>query len=212
MPSYVALVLAGLLREAREQHGMNDFAFIQADRERALLIDHIGACERILKTPLPLVYAIKIRRFIALFLLTLPFVLLHKLHSEWLTPVVTMLVAYPLISLDQIGVELQNPFSTANLSHLPLDDIAVTIERNLAGVAKVEVISGNGLKSETSTEGEGRRTSPGTPCVRSCRLRFCGQFVSKLLGAAMEAVQHSLSVTLLIVFDALVHVGFAVLQ
>ena len=92
---------------------------MQVDRERAALIDHIGACERILKTPLPLVYAIKIRRFIALFLLTLPFALLHRINGDWLVPFITMMVAYPLMSLDQIGIELQNPFSKANLSHLP---------------------------------------------------------------------------------------------
>jgi putative membrane protein len=145
MPSFVAWVLAELLREARERHGMDAFAFLQADRERAMLVDHIGACERILKTPLPLVYAIKIRRFIVLFLLTLPFALLHKFQSDWLVPVVTMLVAYPLMSLDQIGVELQNPFTAANLSHLPLDEITMAIERNLAGVRKAEDASENGM-------------------------------------------------------------------
>ena len=133
MPSRVALRLGVLLKEAGEQ-GLDRFAFLQLDRERALLIDHIGACERILKTPLPVVYAIKIRRFIALFLLMLPFALLHRLETAWLIPLVTMLVAYPLISLDQIGVELQNPFSAANLSHLPLGDISATIERNLTGL------------------------------------------------------------------------------
>ncbi len=134
MPSFVAFTLGGLLQAACDRMGMTGFAFLQADRERALLIDHIGACERILKTPLPGVYAIKIRRFIVLFLVSLPFALLHKLEGPWLIPLVTMLVAYPLVSLDQIGVELQNPFSAANLSHLPLDDISGTIERNLLGI------------------------------------------------------------------------------
>jgi ion channel-forming bestrophin family protein len=134
MPSAVAARLAGLLREAADGPGLSPFAFLQADRERALLIDHIGACERILKTPLPGVYAIKIRRFIVLFLVTLPFALVHKLDTPWLIPLVTMLVAYPLVSLDQIGVELQNPFSTDNLSHLPLDELSRTIERNLLGL------------------------------------------------------------------------------
>lgn len=134
MPSSVALRLAELLHRACERHGLDRFAFVQIDRERATLIDHIGGCERILKTPLPLVYAIKIRRFIVLFLLTLPFALLHRIDADWLVPLVTMLVAYPLVSLDHIGVELQNPFSTTNLSHLPLDDIAATIERNVTGL------------------------------------------------------------------------------
>jgi putative membrane protein len=131
MPSYVALRLGGLLRQACDQFNMDRFAFLQVDRERAALMDHIGACERILKTPLPQVYSIKIRRFIALFLLTLPFALLDRLSADWLVPFVTMLVAYPLMSLDQIGVELQNPFAVDNLSHLPLETISETIQQNL---------------------------------------------------------------------------------
>jgi len=138
MPSFVALKLGDLLHEACERLEMDRFAFMQLDRERALLIDNIGACERILKTPLPRTYSIKIRRFIVMFLLMLPFALLHRLDDDWLVPFITMLVAYPLLSLDQIGVELENPFSTSNLSHLPLDDISATIERNLLDVLKVK--------------------------------------------------------------------------
>lgn len=134
MPSQVALTLAQLLQESRQNLGMDNFAFLQADKERAMLVDHVGGCERILNTPLALAYSIKIRRFIAVFLITLPFALIHVLDNVWLVPIVTMLVAYPLFSLDQLGVELQNPFSTNNLSHLPLDQISRTIEHNLRGI------------------------------------------------------------------------------
>lgn len=134
MPSFVAMKIANLLREGRDRFQMDPFSFLQVDKERALLIDHIGACERILKTPLPIVYSIKIRRFIMLFLVTLPFALLHRMDIELLIPLITMLVAYPLISLDQIGVELQNPFSGSNLNHLPLRSIVNTIQDNLLGL------------------------------------------------------------------------------
>lgn len=136
MPSMVALKIGALLQDACDRLGMDRFAFMQVDRERATLIDHIGGCERILKTPLPLVYAIKIRRFIVLYLVTLPFALLHRIDTDWLVPVMTMLVAYPLLSLDRIGSELQNPFSRANLSHLPLGDITANIEKNLMGLLR----------------------------------------------------------------------------
>lgn len=138
MPSYVALKLAELLREACDGYQMDRFAFLQVDRERASLIDHIGACERILKTPLPRVYAIKIRRFLALFLLTLPFALLHRINGDWMVPIFTMMVAYPLMSLDQIGIELQNPFNKSNLGHLPLGDISANIENNVIGLLQVK--------------------------------------------------------------------------
>ena len=133
-PSFVALRLAGLLREASDDHGMDRFAFAEADRQRTQLIDHVGACERILKTPLPLAYSVKIRRFLILFLTTLPFGMLDEVPSHWLIPFITFMVAYPLLALDQTGIELQDPFSKDRLNHLPLDDITTTIERNLAGL------------------------------------------------------------------------------
>ncbi|MFO0892846.1 MAG: bestrophin family ion channel [Isosphaeraceae bacterium] len=128
MPSAVALIMGWLLHEGLEK-GMERLAFNRAEEQRSLLIDHIGACERILKTPLAVAYSIQIRQFIFVFLVALPFGIVGKV--DWLTPLVTMLVAYPILALDEIGVELQNPFSTGRLNHLPLDDLCVNLERNL---------------------------------------------------------------------------------
>ncbi|MBS0205400.1 MAG: hypothetical protein JSS49_21050 [Planctomycetes bacterium] len=136
MPSFVAMKLSNFLRTACDESKMDRFTFLQIERERSLLIDHVGACERILNTPLPRVYSIKTRRFIVLLLLTLPLVLLHRLSTDWLVPFITMLVAYPLLCLDQIGVEMENPFSKDSLSHLPLDGLTATIERNVLGLLK----------------------------------------------------------------------------
>ena len=85
----------------------------------------------------------KIRRYIALFLCLLPFALLDRLHSDYIVPPICMLVAYPLFSLDQMGIELQNPFSKKNLSHLPLEDISDTIERNVMGLLEERSTGGN---------------------------------------------------------------------
>ena len=131
MPFYVLLKIAGLLSLELDKGSLNPFTFAQMERERSLLMDHVGACERILKTPLPLVYSVKIRRFVAIFLVTLPFALLHQMETDWLVPLVIMLVSYPLVSLDQIGIELQNPFYKSSLNHLPLDEIAESIEKTL---------------------------------------------------------------------------------
>jgi ion channel-forming bestrophin family protein len=130
-PSYVAFRIGELLRDANQRLGMDGFSFIQLDRERAMLMDHIGVCERILATPLPRIYSITIRRFILLFLLLLPIALLQQGDEIWSIPLIIMLVSYPLLTLDQIGVELENPFSVDSLSHLPIDDLAAKIERNL---------------------------------------------------------------------------------
>ena len=128
MPLFVANKIASLIQQAKINHYIDGFAFIKLEDQRSFLIDYIGACERILKTPMPLVYAIKARRVILIFLLILPFSLLEKLGFD--AVFIFFMVAYPLLSLDRIGIELQNPFDTRNLSHLPLNTICDTIKLN----------------------------------------------------------------------------------
>ncbi len=128
MPTAVSMAIGQLLHEGVEM-GMDRFAFVRAEEERAKLIDHIGGCERILKSPLPEAYSIEIRQFIFVFLVAMPFGIL--MIVDWLTPLVTMMVAFPILALDEIGVELQNPFSTLRLNHLPLDRICEDLEQNL---------------------------------------------------------------------------------
>ena len=106
MPTYWGSQIVQLLGQLRA-FGLDGFAFHQAERERALLIDAIGACERIRNTPMPLVLAIKARRFIVLFLLLLPIAFADRIG--WMTPFGGGLASYPLCSLDEIGAEVQNP-------------------------------------------------------------------------------------------------------
>ena len=147
--------------------GMNPWGFYEAERQRGLIIDHVGGCERILKTPLARSTAIQVRRFILLFLATLPFALLYKLEGTvstihflgldwtgrcWLVPLFVMLLAYPLLSLDRIGMELQNPFDRRRLDHLPLDRICMTIETNLMELLNAHSSSADQLLAPDTVE------------------------------------------------------------
>ena len=156
MPDFVSRELASQLRAAHAA-GMSDWGFYEAERQRGLLIDYLGGCERILRTPLARATAIQVRRFILLFLATLPFALLDQLDSVWsgltiagvafkgsvvLVPLFMMLLAYPLVALDRIGMELQNPFDRSRLDHLPLDRICLTIEGNLIELLNLHTAPG----------------------------------------------------------------------
>lgn len=136
-PNFISAKQASILSQMQESEQLNQFSFLKAEEVRETIIDCQGACERILKTPMPFVMAIKSRRFILLFLLILPAALVN--YSPYISPMVVTLVAYALFSLDQIGVELQNPFSIDNLSHLPLNDICKTIERNVMEIKKNDI-------------------------------------------------------------------------
>ncbi|PTL75532.1 bestrophin family protein [Vitiosangium sp. GDMCC 1.1324] len=161
MPSFVAQTLGGMLREGVEHGGMDRFAFLAADRERAQLIDHVGGCERILKTPLPRIHTIKLRRVIVLYLLGLPIAVVGPIW--WLPGLVTALVAFPILAIDQIAVELENPFSPKSLSHLPLGPICDTIEGNLLALLEAEEalpMPGRGAPSLGARMEEGSEQAP----------------------------------------------------
>ncbi len=134
-------ILADEIKLLRQNDALDSFAFLKAEEKRELILDCHGACERILRTPMPYVMAIKSRRFIFLFLVFLPFTLINV--SPMLNPLMTGLVAYAILSLDQIGIELQNPFSEKNLSHLPLNDICDSIEKNISEIREYTFNSTN---------------------------------------------------------------------
>ncbi len=125
-PLLTAHKIAALLETAHFKQQLSPWILTEFDEQRSLLIDYVGACERIVKTPIPLVYAIKVRRFILIYLLLLPFSIIDK--AGLMAAPIIILVAYPLLSLDRIGLELQNPFSIKNLSHLPLQTICESIK------------------------------------------------------------------------------------
>ncbi len=134
-PNYVSLRIAEHLSLMYDEQQINEFAFLKAEELRQSLMDCQGACERILKTPMPLVMAIKIRRFIFLFLLILPIALAGNMIMNC---IITTVVSYAFFSLDQIGIELQNPFAVDNLSHLPLNDICGAIKKDVAEIVNRE--------------------------------------------------------------------------
>jgi putative membrane protein len=107
----VAQVEAGRLTEQR---------LLACDASVTALVDALGGCERILKTPMPFAYAQHIKTLVFLFCFTAPFVMVDAMR--WLTPVGAGLLAFALFGIDEIGVEIEDPFGY-DANDLPLDDI-----------------------------------------------------------------------------------------
>jgi putative membrane protein len=135
-PLALSTELAKELYSIKVNDGLDGFSFLKAEEQRAIIIDCLGACERILKTPMPFVMAIKSRRFIFIFLITLPLALVNV--SPLINPIISSLVAYAIFSLDQISVELQKPFCKKSLSHLALDEICSNIQNNVLDISRLD--------------------------------------------------------------------------
>jgi putative membrane protein len=128
VPSAVALRISRLLVKARREEHLTDYLLAAIDNNVQLLIDYLGACERIKKTPLPFAYVVHLRRALILYCLTLPFALVETFG--WSTILDMLLITYILFGIEEIGVEIENPFGEDH-NDLPLEQICETIERNL---------------------------------------------------------------------------------
>lgn len=98
------------------------------------LVNCLGGCERIRNTPTPLGYILLFERFLAIYLASLPFALVGR--AGWVTALVTVLVAYPVLMFDALAIELDDPFGH-DPNDLPLTRITDTIERNLLDLGLV---------------------------------------------------------------------------
>lgn len=104
------------------------------------MMESLGHCERILKTPLPLAYSIHLKQLLLIYCLLLPFQLVKDLG--WGTGLFVSLIAFTLLGIEEIGMEIENPFGY-DTNDLPLDDICNQIKYDIE-----EFIAGNpSLKS-----------------------------------------------------------------
>jgi putative membrane protein len=84
------------------------------------LVDSLGACERILKTPMPLAYSIHLKQLLLLYCLIIPFEVVNTMG--WVTPMITALTSFTLLGIEEIGLEIENPFGR-DPNDLPLDTL-----------------------------------------------------------------------------------------
>ncbi len=119
--TWISIELARLVGEGR----LTEERLRAMDANLGGLVEALAGCERILRTPVPFAYAQHIKTFVALFCFTAPFTMSEALG--WLTPVAAGLVAFALFGIDEIGVEIEDPFGT-DANDLPVDAIADRID------------------------------------------------------------------------------------
>ena len=128
IPLQVTIEISNSLKGARDRGQISDYVLMTLDNNVQLLIDYLGACERIEKTPLPFAYMVHLRRVLIMYCFTLPFALVGAF--EWATVLDTFLVAYTFFGIEEIGVEIEGPFGRDE-NDLPLERFCQLIEKDL---------------------------------------------------------------------------------
>ena len=128
VPTAVARRISDELAAAVRTGELAPVQAMQIDGHVAGLVDAIGMCERIHRTPLPFAYMVHLRRALILYCGTLPFALVDAFG--WSTVLDTLLVTFVLFGIEEIGVEIEDPFGVDD-NDLPLEAICASIERQV---------------------------------------------------------------------------------
>jgi ion channel-forming bestrophin family protein len=104
---------------------------INLDKELKDFIDIIGACERIKNTPIPYSYMMYVKKFIVIYIATLPFGFVTA-HGYYTVPIV-VLISFVLMSVELIAEEIEDPFGK-DLNDLPTDELAAKIKDNVSEI------------------------------------------------------------------------------
>lgn len=98
------------------------------------VLGSLTTCERILSTPIPLAYAIYLKRLLLIYCISLPFQVVNTLH--WWTSPIVVILSFVLLGVEEIGTEIENPFGD-DANDLPLDEICATISQDIEDLIKV---------------------------------------------------------------------------
>jgi putative membrane protein len=112
----------------QREDALGEITMTAIDRNLVELSNILGGCERIAATPVPFGYSVMIHRVVYFYCALLPFGLVDAI--EWMTPAVSLVMAYSFIALDSLASELEMPFNRDE-NDLALDAMSLNIELSI---------------------------------------------------------------------------------
>lgn len=116
------------VQDMRNEQVLDGYQMLFINQEIQSFTDICGACERIKNTPIPYSYSVFIKKFLLIYVATLPFGFVFTL-GYWVVPIVGF-IFYVLASLEVIAEEIEEPFG-ADENDLPLSRMTRSIEAHV---------------------------------------------------------------------------------
>jgi putative membrane protein len=130
-PNHLSLWIFQRIHTIYKAGALTEADLINLKPQHQTLVDVLGACERIKKTPIPFSYSVYIKVFISLYGIMLPFGLF--LDFGFYAIPLTMFIFFAMLGLELMAQEIEEPFGL-DCNDLPTGDIAQTIGRNVTEI------------------------------------------------------------------------------
>lgn len=126
--NYLTKLLYKKVAEAKNNKALSDEEYIVIDINLKTFADINGACERIKNTPIPYSYSLFLKKFIFVYVTTMP--LAFVASFEYWSVLITTFVFYVLVSMEILAEEIEEPFGKDD-NDLPTDDLCEKIKVNV---------------------------------------------------------------------------------
>ncbi|ORY63725.1 UPF0187-domain-containing protein, partial [Neocallimastix californiae] len=97
------------------------------------IVDNFTSCERILYTPIPIIYGIHIKHALIIYLLTLPLQIVPT--CGWASVLIVLLTSFTFFGIEAISSEIENPFGS-DMNDLKLDEFCQQIHDEINSMMK----------------------------------------------------------------------------
>ncbi|BDA42113.1 UPF0187 protein At3g61320, chloroplastic [Coccomyxa sp. Obi] len=148
-PNCAAEVLSSIVASAVDNAQLR----AAMDEHIATYLHDVGACERIQRTCIPYCYTRHTSRFLVIWLTFLPFALWDI--CGWASPIVEAVIAFLLMGVENIGIQIEEPFHT-----LPMLSYCKVIAKNSLEVGRqrrgLKCFVADALKTELAFAATGK--------------------------------------------------------
>ncbi|MGD1843769.1 MAG: bestrophin family protein [Salibacteraceae bacterium] len=128
IPNQISLEIFQRVEAHYRAGDLSEADMINIKPQLTSLLDILGACERIKKTPIPFSYNVYLKLYITIYGLILPLGLIPE-FGYWSIPLV-MFVFFAMIGVEMMAEEIEDPFGL-DCNDLPTGNIAHTIKNNV---------------------------------------------------------------------------------
>lgn len=134
VPAQIAGLIFGKANQLYKDKIISGEQLLVVNNDITALMNICGACERIRNTPIPYSYSAFIKKFIFVYVMTLP--LGYVFSFGFMAVPVVVFIFYVLASLEVIAEEVEEPFGTDS-NDLPMERLCSSIEHSIKGIFHV---------------------------------------------------------------------------
>lgn len=121
------------LHDLKREGKITQEEFLSLDTNLNTFADITGACERIKNTPIPFSYSMFLKKFIFIYVTTVPFAFVESFG--YYSSLVAIFIFYVLVSMEILAEEIEDPFGKDS-NDLPTDEICLKIKMNVRELLK----------------------------------------------------------------------------